>query len=133
MGFVVVIVMECFFGSYEREPKATEAKKMLVCFSIPKAGIAFKAPFDGEKMHTEYASLLTLLEFIEMNNKLFKGKELKIYGDNIELVEQINKTHTCRFEFSELLKKTLDYKKKYNFSLGWIPKDRNPSTTQLFD
>ena len=125
--------MECFFGSYEREPKATGAKKMLVCFSIPKAGIAFKAPFDGEKMHTEYASLLTLLEFIELNTKLFKGKELKIYSDNMDLIKQINITHTCRYEFSELLKKTLDYKKKYNFSLGWIPKDRNPSTTQLFD
>ncbi|HDL03512.1 MAG: hypothetical protein DRP46_04110 [Candidatus Zixiibacteriota bacterium] len=125
--------MECFFGSYERDGLGVDSKKMLVCFSIPKAGIAFKAPFDGEKMHTEYASLLTLLEFIELNQKLFKGKDLKIFGDNMELVKQINITRTCRYEFSELLKKALDYKQKYNFSLGWIPSDRNPSTTQLFD
>ena len=125
--------MECYFGSYERDGRSAEIKKMLVCFSIPKAGIVFKAPFDGEKMHTEYASLLTLLEFIEMNQKMFKGKQLQIFGDNAELVKQINITRTCRYEFSELLKKALDYKQKYNFSLGWVPSHRNPSTNQIFD
>jgi len=125
--------MECFFGSYERDGKDAAAKKMLVCFSIPKAGIVFKAPFSGEKMHTEYASLLTLLEFIEMNQKLFKGKEIKIYGDNAEVIKQINTTRTCHYEFSQLLKKALDYKQKYNYSLGWVSSDHNPSTNQLFD
>lgn len=125
--------MECYFGSYPRR-NATSEDKNLVCFSIPAAGIVFKAPFGAaERLHSEYASLLTLLEFIELNGKLFKDQELKIFGDNLELINQVNKKAPCRYEYSELLKKALDYKKKYNFRLGWVSKDRNPSTDSLFD
>ena len=123
--------MECYFGTYER-PDGKGKKKRLVCFSIPSKGIAFKAPFNGEKLHTEYASLLTLLEFIELNQKLFKGKKLKIYGDDFELIKQIE-SNSCKLEFCELLKKALEYRRKYKFSLGWVPKDNNPSTNYLFD
>lgn len=125
--------MECFFGAYERNDNSLNSREMLVCFSIPDAGIVFKAPFSGGPLHTDYASLLTLLEFIEKNHKLFRGKELHIFGDNLDLVEQVNEKRACQYEFSELLRKTLEYKKKYKFSLGWVPKDNNPSTSQLFD
>jgi hypothetical protein len=128
-----IIVMECFFGSFERNSRNQDDKGMLVCFSIPDAGINFKAPFSGEQLHTDYASLLTLLEFIELNHKLFRGKELQIFGDNIDLIEQVNGLRACQYEFSALLKKALDYKQKYNFSLGWVPKKNNPSIGQLFD
>ncbi|SYZ74283.1 conserved hypothetical protein [Candidatus Zixiibacteriota bacterium] len=106
---------------------------MLVCFSIPEAGISFKAPFAGEKLHTEYASLLTLLEFVELNFKMFRGKPLKIYGNSLDLVNQVNMKAVCAYEFTELLKKTLDYKEKYHFSLGWVPPNHNPATSSLFD
>lgn len=106
---------------------------MLVCFTIPSAGITFKAPFSGETLHTDYASLLTLLEFVELNQKIFQGKDLKIYGDNLDMINQVNLKSVCRFEFSDLLKKTLDYRDKYNFSLGWIPRKNNPATNFLFD
>ncbi|MFH2036293.1 MAG: hypothetical protein ABIJ45_07820, partial [Candidatus Zixiibacteriota bacterium] len=101
--------MECYFGSYEREKAGPEGKKSLVCFSIPKAGINFKAPFDSnEDLHSQYASLLTLLEFIELNQKVFKGKSLKIYGNDLEIIKQINEDITVRFEFTDLLQKALD-------------------------
>ncbi|MCX6827247.1 MAG: hypothetical protein NTV06_08310 [candidate division Zixibacteria bacterium] len=106
---------------------------MLVCFSIPEAGIFFKAPFAGEELHTEYASLLTLLEFIEINQKLIKGQNLKIYGNNLDLINQVNMKSICRFEFTELLKKTCEYKERYEFSIGWVPKDRNPAIRSIFD
>nr|MBN2278351.1 hypothetical protein [candidate division Zixibacteria bacterium] len=126
--------MECYFGSYRRNGRGEDTKKMVVCFSIPDAGIIFKAPFDAEqRMHTEYASLLTLLEFIELNQKLFRGKELKIFGDNFDLVEQVNEKRACRYEFSELLKKAIDYKKKFKFQIGWVPTSNNPSVNNLFD
>ena len=112
---------------------SSDNHKMLVCFSIPDAGISFKAPFAGEELHTEYASLLTLLEFIEMNQKLFVGKDLKIFGNNLELIKQVNMQAVCQYEFTELLKKTLDYKVKYEFSLGWVPKENNPALNSLFD
>jgi len=132
MGFAQKPDMECYFGSFQSEKNNGHRGKMLVCFTIPTAGIAFKAPFAGEELHTEYASLLSLLEFVELNQKIFEGKEIKIYGDNLELINQVNLKSVCRYEFSDLLKKTLDYRDKYNFSLGWVPKNNYPSTTFLF-
>lgn len=125
--------MDCFFGAYQKRLDASTTQKMLVCFSIPAAGISFKAPFAGEELHTEYASLLTLLEFIELNRQLFEGRELRIYGDNLELVNQINLQSVCRYEFTELLKKALEYREKYKFCLGWVPKKNNPALNSLFD
>jgi hypothetical protein len=125
--------MECYFGSYRPGSEGEDRKRRLVCFSIPSAGIAFKAPFAGEELHTEYASLLTLLEFIELNRKLFDGKKLEIYGNNLDIVEQVNEEKPCRYEFGELLRKALEYKKKYQYTLGWVPREHNPSTGSLFD
>lgn len=103
----------------------------LVCFAIPDAGIVFKAPFQGGALHTDYASLLTLLEFVELNGNIFEGKDLNIYGDNLELVNQVNQQEPAKYEFSELLRKALDYKEKYNFSLGWVPRNDNPSISDI--
>ncbi len=119
--------MECYFGSFQIMASQSDAHDRLVCFSIPDAGIIFKAPFNGEALHTDYASLLTLLEFVELNGKLFEGKDLNIYGDNLDLVKQVNQQSPVEYEFTELLKKTLDYKKRYKFSLGWVPRQENPS------
>ena len=126
--------MDCYFGSLEPARDGLRGKDSLVCFSIPSAGISFKAPFKSEeRLHTEYASLLTLLEFIELNQKLFKGKKLQIYGHDLEIIGQINGNRTVQHEFTELLKKALDYKDKYQYSLGWIPQSDNPSINYLFD
>jgi len=124
--------MDLYFGSFKPGSK-TDASKMLVCFSIPDVGIAFKAPFTGEELHTEYASLLTLLEFIELNQKLFTGKDLMIYGDNPDVINQVNEKSECQYEFTELLRKALEYKKKYNYKLGFVLSSNNPSTNSLFD
>jgi hypothetical protein len=49
------------------------------------------------------------------------------------MIKQINETHTCRYEFSQLLQKALDYKEKYKYDLGWVPQKNNPSINYLFD
>jgi hypothetical protein len=125
--------MELYFGSHKPGGGDGKSNQRLVCFSIPRAGISFKAPFSGDKLHTQYASLLTLLEFVELNQKIFSGKSLKIYGDDLDLINQINELKKPEYEFTELLKKALDYKKKYNYQIGWVPKESNPSTGSLFD
>jgi len=124
--------MECYFGSFLKKNGEVDAHDRLVCFSIPDAGIVFKAPFSGGELHTDYASLLTLLEFVELNGKLFEGKDLRIYGDNLDLVKEVNETKPVKYEFSDLLRKALDYKKRYKFSLGWVPRDENPSIGGIF-
>jgi len=123
--------MECYFGTYFSG--VGSGKDRLVCFSIPEAGIVFKAAFSGGELQTEYASLLTLLEFVEKNKKLFDGKTLQIFGTNLDLISQVNQKKPCQYEYSELLRKALKYKAEYNYNLGWIPRDNNPSTNLLFD
>ena len=123
--------MECYFGTYLSEDGSSDDKR-LVCFSIPEAGIVFKASFKGGELHTEYASLLTLLEFVEKNRKIFDGKTLEIFGTNLDLIKQVNQNIPCQYEYSELLRKALKYKEQYSFHLGWIPEDNNPSTNLLF-
>lgn len=126
--------MDCYFGSYERERRGPGGKKSLVCFSIPDKGISFKAPFAGEEqLHTDYASLLTLLEFIELNDKYFVGRNINIYGHNHDIVKQVNANQTNRFEFAELLKKAIDYKSKLSYNIGWISLTENPSVNYLYD
>ena len=126
--------MECYFGSYERQNEGPGGNKSLVCFSIPSRGICFKAPFAGaDELHTDYASLLTLLEFIELNPNYFDDHEIQIYGHNQDMIKQINDNHTSRYEFTELLKKAIEYKEKFDYRLGWVAPDDNPSVNYLYD
>jgi len=125
--------MECYFGSFDRDYQGEDDHKKLVCFAIPEAGISFKAPFAGGNLHTEYASLLTLLEFVEMNTKIFDGKDLKLFNNNLDLISQVNQKAACMFEYSELLSKALEYKSKYSFTLNWVPREDNPAVRSLFD
>ena len=83
--------MECFFGSYEL-PKGNEVNKSaIVVFTIPELGIKFKTPFDGvDPEHSDYASLLALLEFIDGNQKYFSNHTYQIYGNNLRVVNQVN-------------------------------------------
>ena len=126
--------MECYFGSY-RLPENNELdKSAIVIFTIPELGIKFKAPFDGvDQDHDDYASLLALLEFIDSNQKYFSTHTYQIYGNNIKVINQINKRENPPLQFSPLLEKASHYRKKYHFSLDWISSNDNPVFQKLFD
>ncbi len=100
---------------------------MVVSFEIPDLGITFKAPFEGHSDHTDLASLLALLEFVDLNRKLFGNKTLQIYGNNLRVVQQINEVAPLEEELEPLITKALMYRNKYRFSLEWTPADRNPA------
>ncbi len=126
--------MECFFGSYEL-PKGNEVNKSaIVVFTIPELGIKFKAPFDGvDPEHSDYASLLALLEFIDGNQKYFSNHTYQIYGNNLRVVNQVNQKEMTPSKYSPLLQKALAYRQKYRFSIDWVASDSNPVYRHLFD
>ncbi|MFQ5607520.1 MAG: hypothetical protein ACE5GA_06200 [Candidatus Zixiibacteriota bacterium] len=105
-------------------------KSKVVSFEIPALGIGFKAPFEGEADHTDYASLLALLEFVDLNRKLFSDKSLQIFGGNPHVVEQINAGTTAVEEFEPFLARALKYREKFRFSLDWKPSGSNPTQDQ---
>ena len=127
--------MECYFGSHAL-PKENQANKTaVVAFHIPDLGIRFKAPFDAiDDIHSDFASLLALLEFIDENQKYFaKNKDYKIFGDNLKVVNLVNGLETPPMEYGTLMQKAKTYRQKYRFSLDWIPSKENTSLDRNLD
>jgi ribonuclease HI len=127
--------MQCFFYGTIRDenkendstPLTTSAHNGVVSFTIPDLGIVFRAQFKGTPQECEYASLLALLEFIEINPHLFRNKTVEIFGDSFVVVNQVNLQMFCDKKLEPYLNMALGYKKKIPYSLSWIPQNENPA------
>ncbi|MCJ7577549.1 MAG: hypothetical protein MUO91_03780 [candidate division Zixibacteria bacterium] len=131
--------MQCFFyGTIRDENKdngsttlTTSGPNGVVSFTIPDLGIVFRAQFKGKAQECEYASLLALLEFIEINPHLFRNKTVEIFGDSFVVVNQVNLQMFCNKELEPYRNMALVYKKKIAYSLNWIPQNENPAQNEL--
>jgi hypothetical protein len=123
--------MECYFYGKIREDGDNKENNAVVSFFIPELGISFRAQFQGNIYECEYASLLSLLEFIELNPHLFKNKHLEIFGDSYIVVNQVNMCLICTNELKPYRDMALGYKKKFPFILSWIPKSENPAQDEF--
>lgn len=124
--------MECYFGARPLHQCTVDGKSAVVMFTIPEAGIQFKAPFAGvDQDHCDLASMLALLEFIDSNQKYLAKQTYQLYGDNLSIINQVNGRMEIREEFGNLLGKAAEYRDKYRFSLNWVPPSENPATDQL--
>ena len=109
-------------------------KSAVVTFRIPGVGISFKAPFGAvDADHSDLASLLALLEFIDSNQKYFSNHTYSIFGNNLRVINFVNRREAPPERFAHLLKKAEEYRKKYRFSLQWVPTSDNPVFDTLFD
>lgn len=125
--------MECYFGSLALPNDNQLDKSAVVTFFIPEIGIKFKAPFDAvDSDHSDYASLLALLEFIDSNQKYFSNGAYQIFGNNLNIVNQVNLRQQTPHKFSHLLEKALTYRQKYRYSLDWVERDSNPTLDNRF-
>lgn len=126
--------MECYFGSMQLPDGNELDKSAVVSFNIPEIGIKFKAPFAAvDPDHGDLAALLALLEFIDSNQKYFSKRAYQIYGNNLKIIKGVNQRAQIPEKFAHLLAMALDYRKKYSFSLKWIPAKDNPVHDSLFD
>jgi len=126
--------MECYFGSYQLPKDNQTDKSVVVTFQIPEIGIKFKAPFGAVNPdHGDLAALLALLEFIDSNQKYFSNHTYQIYGNNIRIVNGVNRRDQLPANMVHLLQKALGYREKYRFSLEWMPTRNNPEFDELFD
>jgi len=124
-------VLECFFHSLMRTAPEGPGHNALISFTIPDLGIVFRAGFSGAEKEVEYAALLALLEFVEINPQLFKNKALEIYSDSFTLVNQVNNKMYCSRELEPFRNMALLMKKKIPYSLNLIPKSDNPATEAM--
>lgn len=124
--------MDLYFGSLAASEHEYRPHN-IVTFSIPDLGVKFKAPFSIEDYALDYAALLTLLEFVEINPQLFANRALELYTHNPDLVRQI---HTCTIERAELapyLHKALEYRAKLHFSINFVARPDNPAQRPEID
>ena len=126
--------MECYFAARKLPQSTVDGKSSVVMFYIPEVGIRFKAPFAGvDKDHSDLASMLALLEFIDTNQKYLSNKTYQIYGDNRDIIRQLNGEAVPRSEFGNLISKAVEYRDKYRFSLQWVPSEENEAFDSLLD
>ncbi|MFZ5980257.1 MAG: hypothetical protein ACOYVF_06450 [Candidatus Zixiibacteriota bacterium] len=126
--------MDCFFGSYELPADNDTGKSTVVTFFIPDIGIRFKAPFDAVNTdHSDFASLLALLEFIDSNQKYFSNHTYQIFGNNQHVINLVNEREIAPIMFSPLMEKAQNYRIKYRFSLEWVPTWDNSAYDSLLD
>jgi ribonuclease HI len=123
--------MQCFFYGTNRDKECTDSRGGVASFSIPDLGIVFRAEFRGSPVECEYASLLALLEFIEINPHLFQNKTVEIFGDSFVVVNQVNLQMVCNKDLEPYRNMALVYKKKIPFSLNWISEKENPAQNEL--
>jgi hypothetical protein len=119
--------VQCFFYGTIRDESKNEVSDGVVSFNIPDLGIVFRAQFKGNAHECEYASLLALLEFIEINPHLFGNKIVEIFGNSFVVVNQVNLQMFCDRKLEPYRNMALVYKKKIAYSLNWIPQNENPA------
>jgi len=119
--------MDCFFTSFIRDKQTDSKHNALLSFTVPDLGLVFRAAFKGDAKEVEYAALLALLEFIELNPQLFKNKALEIYSDSFNLVNQVNKKMYCSKDLEPFRNMALLMKKKIPYCLNLIPESDNPA------
>jgi hypothetical protein len=123
--------MRCYFRGKTREIKSGDGHNGYVSFTIPDMGITFRAQFNGNQNECEYASLLALLEFVELNPHLFRNKRIEIFGDNHAIIGQVNQLVKAPKDLEPYLNLAVGYKRKIPFILKWIPVNENPAQDGL--
>lgn len=118
--------MRCYFSS-EKSGVPEDAGLGFVSFVIPELKITFRARYNGSAAECEYASLLALLEFVEINPKVFEGKVLEVFGDSFAVVGQVNDHLLCRKELENFRSVALKMKERIPYTIAWIPPTENPA------
>ena len=123
--------MECYFYSQVQDKREDGLHAAVLSFSVPDAGIVFRTRFAGSPAEYEYAALLTLLEFVELNPQVFRDRTIEIYGDSFTVVNQINEKMYCTKDLQPFRNMALLFKNKFSYSINWIPQRENPAQLSL--
>jgi hypothetical protein len=117
--------MRCFFHGHNRGEDGLSGFNGLVSFAIPDLGISFRAQYRGNRDECEYASLLALLEFVELNPHLFRNRRIEIFGNDYLIISQVNQGAQPSRNLEPYMNMAIGYKNKIPFTLNWIPDNEN--------
>jgi hypothetical protein len=123
--------MRCYFHGAVTTDNGYTKQKGTVSFAVPDIGVVFRSRWDGNLYECQYASLLSLLRFIETNSKLFKGKNVEILSDASVVIYQLIKKSFIFKSLEPYYRMVQTYKAKFAFKLNWIPENENPANHGL--
>ena len=124
--------MQCYFTGEMFVRPGQPIAAGVVSFQIPDLDITFRAQFKGSAQECQYASLLTLLEFVDLNPHLFKTKTIEIYSDSKMVVSQINDIQLkMPRELEPYRDMAMTYRRKHPYSLNLLRPGNNPATNDL--
>ena len=123
--------MKCYYQGFIREKENDQRYNGFVSFVIPELGIKFRGQYKGTFDECEYASLLALLEFIELNSHLFRDRRLEIFGNNFKVIRQVNSETCPPTKLAAFCDLARNYRKKIPYILHWIPSDENMAQDSL--
>ena len=122
--------MRCYFSS-EKPGPPDEPGSGYVAFVIPEMKITFRARYHGSATECEYASLLALLEFVDINPRVFEGKVVEVLGDSLAVVHQVNNLLPSRKELENFYATAMLMKKRIPYTISWIPPADNPAGSYI--
>jgi hypothetical protein len=123
--------MRCFFHGYNRGEDGMSGFNGLVSFAIPDIGITFRAQYNGSRDECEYASLLALLEFVDLNPHLFRNRRIEIFGNDYKIIDQVNHGTQPTRNLEPFMNMAVGYRHKIAFTLNWIPDNENLAQDRL--
>ena len=124
--------MQCFVTGEMFVRPGQPVTAGVVSFKIPDLDIVFRAQFKGTPQECQFASLLALLEFVDLNPQLFKNKALELFSDSTMVVRQINNTglQTTK-ELAPYREMALSYRRKYPYNLDLVRRGDNPAQQDI--
>ena len=121
--------MQCFFAGEMFESRGKPSTAGVVSFSIPDLDITFRAKFKGNARECQYASLLALLEFVDLNPHLFKTRTLEFYSDSEMVVRYVNNSQLdMPSDLEPYRSMALTYRRKYPYLLSLVRAGNNPAS-----
>jgi hypothetical protein len=125
--------IKCFISAKTLQQDKEKKQNGLIGFAIPDLGVLFKTRYFGSHYELEYVSLLVLLRFIELNSKAFENLKLHVLCSSPLLVYQLSERTLCQKEVERHRNLALTYKRKFGFSLSWVPEGENRAQNGVID
>jgi hypothetical protein len=124
------IIQAYFFGTSYNEHK-NGSPVGLAGYAIPDLGIIFRTRHEGNIYECQYAGLLALLNFIELNNKSFQGAKFEILSDSALIIYQISHRKFISRDLTPLYNAAIEYKRKIDYRVTWVPRGENTALKGL--
>jgi ribonuclease HI len=120
--------MQCYFTGEVFVRPGQPITAGVVSFKIPDLDITFRAQFKGTPQECQYASLLALLEFVDLNPHLFRNKTLELFSDSDMVVTQVNQEQdNLPRDLEPYRNMALTYRRKFPYNLTHIRRGSNPA------